>query len=237
MAVELEHRVAQRTDQLRRLAADLEAAESRERRQIAIDLHDDLGQTLAAARIRLAELCDDPRIEVSTRANEIGVLIDGATASMRSLAAQLAPAVLHELGLSQALDWLGEEIERIFGLKVAIVDDGRPKPLTQEARSMLYRATRELLINVAKHARTDSALVESEGDGSRVIVRVSDNGVGYDSAQSAPDSRGLGLISVRERLSLIGGNVEIRSVPGSGTVTQLSAPLSSESSASAGGQA
>ena len=227
MAEELEKRVAQRTEQLRELAADLEAVEDRERRQIARDLHDDLGQTLAAARIRLTSLCNDDQAEVRATANEVGQLIDRANASIRSLAAQLAPDVLHELGLSAALDWLGEEIGRTFGLNVTIVDDGRPKPLALDARSIIYRAVRELLINVAKHAQTDSAIVEAECVDGRIVVTVSDGGIGFDAASIAAGARrGLGLISVRERLPLIGGTVEFRGIPGEGTVTVLTAPLS-----------
>jgi light-regulated signal transduction histidine kinase (bacteriophytochrome) len=226
MAEELERRVAERTQQIQALAADLEAAEDRERRQIARDLHDDLGQTLAAARIKLTSLCSDDKAEVRKRADEVGALIDRANVSIRSLATQLAPAVLHELGLSAALDWLGEEIGRSFGIKVTIIDDGLPKPLAQEARSILYRAVRELLINVAKHARTQAATVESESDEQRILIRVSDRGVGYDpAASSGSPPRRLGLINVRERLSLIGGTAEIRSSPGEGTVAELSAPL------------
>lgn len=111
MTEELEKRVQSRTEQLRALAADLEAVEERERRQIARDLHDDFGQTLAAARIRLTSLCNDKRSDVRKTANEVGALLDRANSAIRSLAAQLAPDVLHELGLSAALDWLGEEIE------------------------------------------------------------------------------------------------------------------------------
>ena len=231
IAEELEKRVQQRTEQLRALAADLEAAEDRERRQIARDLHDDLGQTLAAARIRLTTLCGDERAEVRTTATAVGELIDRANNSIRSLAAQLAPDVLHELGLSAALDWLGEEIERTFGLKVTVLDDGQPKPLAQESRSIVYRAVRELLINVAKHAQTDAAVVEAECQGKTIVVSVSDGGVGYDMTAAAADGpRGLGLISVRERLALIGGSVECRSAPGAGTLALLTAPLASEAS-------
>jgi chemotaxis family two-component system sensor kinase Cph1 len=222
MAEELEKRVTQRTEQLRALAADLEAAEDRERRQIARDLHDDLGQTLAAARIRLATLCSDKRAEVRTTAVAVSEMIDRANNSIRSLAAQLAPDVLNELGLSAALDWLGEEIERTFNLKVAVFDDGQPKPLAQESRSILYRAVRELLINVAKHANTESAAVEAECRDDAILVTVSDTGVGYDAAAVR---RGLGLLSIRERLSLIGGSAEFRSSPGAGTTAVLTAPL------------
>jgi two-component system, chemotaxis family, sensor kinase Cph1 len=233
MAEELERRVVQRTEQLRALAADLEATEDRERRQIAHDLHDDLGQTLAAARIRLTNLCDDERGEIRAKANEVGVLIDRASNAIRSLAAQLAPDVLHELGIAPALEWLGEEIERTFGLKVSVIDDGSPKPLAQEARSILYRAVRELLINVAKHAHTDSAIVESECHNERIVIRVSDAGVGYDAAVVfARPRRGLGLISLHERLSLIGGTAEARSTPGEGTFVVLSAPLAVDNGSS-----
>jgi signal transduction histidine kinase len=236
MAEELERRVAQRTEQLQALAADLEATEDRERRQIAHDLHDDLGQTLAAARIRLAKLCGDPSSGVRDTANEVGILIDRASGAIRSLAAQLAPDVLHELGLAPALDWLAEETERTFGLKVNIIDDGQAKPLAQEARAILYRAVRELLINVAKHAQTDSAIVESECREDRVVIRVSDSGVGYDAAVVFDGPRrGLGLISLHERLSFIGGTAEVRSTPGDGTVAVLTAPLNLRESPDIGG--
>ena len=226
MAEELEKRVAQRTDQLRALAVDLEAAEERERRQIAHDLHDDLGQTLAAARIRLSGLYDNDHAEVRTTAVAVGDLIDRANQSIRSLAAQLAPDVLHELGLAPALEWLGEEIERTFGLSVITFDDGQPKPLTHTSRSILYRAVRELLINVAKHAGTDCASIEIERRDTEIIIRISDGGVGFDGeAPRAGARRGLGLISTRERLALIGGSLDLRSATGTGTIAVLTAAL------------
>ena len=229
MAEQLELRVAERTEQLRALASDLEAAENRERRQIARDLHDDLGQVLAAARVRLAGLCSDPRDDVRVSGNAVAALIDRANVSTRSLAAQLAPAVLYELGLSPALEGLCEEIGRTFGLQVTVHDDRDPKPLSPEARSILYRATRELVINVAKHARTDSATIEIARADGRIVVRVSDAGVGYDAAAvAAMPRRGSGLVSVRERLSFIGGTADVQSVPGDGTVAVLTAPLSEE---------
>jgi two-component system, chemotaxis family, sensor kinase Cph1 len=226
VAEELERRVAQRTDQLRALVADLEATEDRQRRQIARDLHDDLGQTLAAARIRLTALCDDQRDDVSLQAQEVGALIDRASGAIHSLASHLAPDVLHELGLIPALEWLGEDIEHTFGLRVNMIDDGHPKPLAQETRSILYRAVRELLINVSRHAQTDSATVDSQCQDGRIIIRVSDSGVGFDTARVFGESRsGLGLISLRERLTLIGGSAEVHSVPGEGSHCVLTAPL------------
>ncbi len=231
MAAELERRVAERTVQLRALASDLEAAEERERRQIARDLHDDLGQTLAAARIRLSALCGSEHEEVRGRANDVGALIDRASSAIRSLASQLAPDVLHELGLVAALDWLGEEIARTFGLQVSFLDDGEPKPLGHEVRSIVYRAVRELLINVAKHAGTGHATLDCSRAMEHVVVRVADEGVGFDAgALETVQPRRLGLINLRERLTLIGGTAEIRSTPGGGTTAVLSAPLSPDNS-------
>jgi signal transduction histidine kinase len=134
--------------------------------------------------------------------------------------------VLQELGLSPALEWLGEEIERTFGIVVSVADDGLPKPLAPTVRSILYRAVRELLINVAKHAQTDSASVTVECEAGRVYLKISDFGIGFD-ITAAPDSgrRPLGLISVRERLSYVGGIFDLSTTPGEGTTVTLSAPL------------
>ena len=166
---------------------------------------------------------------MQSKAREVGGLIDAASSSIRSLAAQLAPAVLNELGISAALEWLGEEIERTFPLSVTVVDDGKPKPLTQDARSIVYRAVRELLINVAKHAGTDAATVEAERRGGDMLIRVVDSGRGYDpgTVTTRPQT-GLGLISIKERLSLIGGTVETRSVLGVGTRSVLTVPLAGD---------
>lgn len=234
LAEQLEWHVQQRTDQLRRLGADLEAVEERERRKIAQDLHDDLGQILAAARIWLASLCASPHQDVSKPAREVDALIERANRSTRSLAAQLAPAMLYELGLCPALEWLSQDIARTFDLKVSYLDDGQPKPLSQNASSILYRAARELLINAAKHARSESAMIQTLREGERIIVKVTDAGVGFDPAQlTASTQRGMGLVSVRERLSFIGGTAEIRSIPGDGTEAVLSALLDGQTSPTA----
>ncbi|MBS0374643.1 MAG: GAF domain-containing protein [Proteobacteria bacterium] len=225
-AEELERRVAARTLQLRELAADLEAAEERERRQIATDLHDDLGQTLAAAQIRLAALRAHPDREVAGAAQALTGLVDRAALATRSLAAQLAPMVLHELGLAAALEVLGEEIGQSFGLRVRVSDDGVAKPLSAAARSILYRATRELLINAAKHARTHEAVVSTRVSDGRLEVRVEDAGAGYDPAAAAPGRRhARGLATLRERLTLVGGAMQVETAPGRGTRVLLTAPL------------
>lgn len=231
-AARMEHAlVVQRADEMRRLGLQLNTAEDRERRRIAHDLHDGLAQTLAAARIRLAALCEDQSDAVRTAARTVDGLLASANVSTRSLASQLAPPVLDQLGLGAALEWLAEEIERTYCLTVQVLDDGEPKPLSQQTRSILYRATRELLINVAKHARCDAAVVQTRRDGERIIVSVSDDGIGFDAKQVALMPRhGMGLATASERLLLIGGTAELLSKPGEGTLGVLSAPLGADES-------
>ncbi|HEY9108899.1 MAG TPA: ATP-binding protein, partial [Roseateles sp.] len=108
---------------------------------------------------------------------------------------------------------------------VAIEDDGRPKPLSQQARSIAYRAVRELLINVAKHAKVAKATVRMEGRDGRLVVRVSDGGVGFVVGDRDGPRRGIGLVSVAERLSFVGGTFSVRSIPGDGTEAMLDLPF------------
>ncbi|HEX7687079.1 MAG TPA: ATP-binding protein [Burkholderiaceae bacterium] len=221
---ELERRVAARTGQIYRLAIELESAEQRARQQIARDLYDDLGQTLIAARMFLEPLAADERADVREHVNELMLLLDQANRGVRSLGAQLAPAILDELGLGAALGWLARQIARQFGLEVAIEGDTDELPLSPEARTVSYRAVRELLINVAKHARTGRATVHIERQAREMVVEVTDAGVGFDPALMR-GSGGFGLSSIRERLACLGGSFDIHRKPGDGMVATIRVPL------------
>jgi signal transduction histidine kinase len=127
LAAQLERHVDERTAELRQLAAEMEAAESRERSEIARELHDDLGQMLAAVNIRLALLGRHPE-DVRQTADELSALVDRAQRCARSLAARLSPAVLNQLGLVPALEWLADEFRASHGLQVVVDDDGVRSP-------------------------------------------------------------------------------------------------------------
>lgn len=232
----LEQRVEQRTAQLRELAFELTKAEEHERQAIARDLHDGLGQTLAIAKIKLDGLGPDTApADLLKALASAEKLIDQSNRSVRSLAAQLSPGVLYDLGLVPALDWLVEQEFREHGLRCEIVADDHPKPLDQAVRAILFRAARELLMNVVKHAEVKvsevrveisvTVLPSAESPGLlRIVVR--DNGRGFDpKAVKRTTGSGFGLISVRERLNYIGGSVHIDSEPGRGTAVTLTAPL------------
>lgn len=229
MAETLEERVEARTAQLRALAAELSLAEERERRVLAQDLHDDLGQVLAIAKIKLSSMDDhERRGALKAALKEVEALVDHANRSVRSLMMQLSPPLLQTLGLPAALEWLAEEMERIYGISVRLDDDGQPKPLPEAARSSVFRAVRELLINVAKHSGARQAEVNCLRSKDRITVAVTDHGSGFDyraeMARPLAEAR-FGLLSVRERIEYLGGEMNVDSTPDDGATITLTLPV------------
>lgn len=231
----LEQRVAERTAtancraaQLQALALELTHTEQRERRRLAKMLHDDLQQTLYAARLNLGTLRGIVEDGVREKIEQVDRLLDESIARSRSLTMELSPPVLYEAGLPAALEWLGRYMEERYGLTVEVCADSLPDAIPEELRLLLFHATRELLFNVIKHAAADCARVAvfspSEGE---VQVLVSDDGVGFD-PNDANDEKtltgGFGLFSIRERLELLGGGVEIDTAPGRGTRVGMTVP-------------
>ncbi len=215
--------------QLRSMTTKLIRTEENERRRIATFLHDQIGQSLAIARMKLDAL---QKMRVSERTNdkfaEIEKALKQSIADLRSLTFELSPPILYELGLEPALEWLAEKVSEEHGLAIEFEDDGSPKPLDDNLRAHLFRAARELLFNIVKHARTNSGRVRIWSSGNDVYVSVMDDGCGFDTASvssSGLDSTGFGLFSIRERIEHIGGCALIESKPGRGTSVTLIAPL------------
>lgn len=220
----------QHARRLKELSRQLAMTEERERRAISADLHDEIGQLLAVAKIKLAGVAGiEDAAHWHAACAEIESLLDRMNLGVRRLALQLSPPVLHRLGLAAALEWLAEELDKDFELSVAVKDDGNAKPFGLELGTILFRVIRELLINVAKHARVKSAEVILHSDGSRLIVVVRDEGVGFDPDIVAhPDEPGhFGLFNASERIASFGGTLQIDSGRGSGTVVTITLPLGS----------
>ncbi|MDO8788730.1 MAG: PAS domain S-box protein [Sulfuritalea sp.] len=229
----LEEMVVERTAQLRALAMELAKVEERERRAIAQDLHDDLGQILAVVQIKLTSLNvpdrNERRGDLQQRIKEVGTLVAQANRAVRSFSTQLSPPVLSQFGLVSALEWLAEEMQRSNNLLVHIYDESRSVQLDETIASSLFRTVRELLINVSKHAGVDAAEVSVLADGDKLLITVADAGTGFDAKQGLMPSAdgGYGLFSIRERLGSIGGTMQIDSQPGDGTVVVVTLPLDS----------
>ncbi|MBM3976286.1 MAG: PAS domain S-box protein [Planctomycetes bacterium] len=216
---ELEARARLRENSLQ---AELLLAEERERRRLAIDLHDGLNQQLTLAQMKLVALAEAVDARHEPAARKVLQLIADADRAARNLTFQLSPPVLHDLGFSAAVQWLAEEIQQSFGLQVEFEDRLIDAELDRNISLLLFRAVRELLTNVAKHAKASRANVSLRQHGAQVEVVVRDNGVAFN--PSAVSGRGLGLSSIRERLELLGGRMQIDSSSGQGTAVTLLAP-------------
>ena len=216
-------------ESLRSLASELALAEERERRRIAVGIHDHVSQTLALCKMRLGSLhrsslglsWDQPLAEVEG-------LVDQVISHTRNLTFELSPPILYELGLNPALEWMCEVTTAQYGLPCYFSGTDDPLQLAEDLRVVLFQGVRELLANAAKHAQATGVTVEIKREGHQVHITVEDDGVGFDAGslgRAVGDSQSFGLFNVRERLQYLGGQVEIESTPGQGTRVTLTAPL------------
>ena len=211
-------------ERLRSLASGLTLTEERERRRIAIQLHENIGQILAFARIKLGALIAEAATSaLAADLSEIRDQIDQTIQFTRSLTFELSPPILYELGFGDAVQWLASQFQENCGTKIELQQEPHPAPLNDEVRTILFLVVRELLANVAKHAQAHHAKVVIEKDGDQLKIQVEDDGVGFNVAKSG--AVGFGLFSIRERLDHIGGQMKVKSKPGYGTLVILTIPL------------
>ncbi len=210
---------------LRGLSERLVEAREDERRRIARELHDDLGQRLTALKMELASL----RQGLAGRAAEgrIGAmleLLDETVASVRRIAADLRPLMLDDLGLNAAIEWLARDAARRMGVEVSVqLGEGDP-PLDERASIALYRMVQEALTNVARHAHATEAHIEIRQVGDTLRLSVRDNGIGFP--ESATQKEGsFGLMGIRERAFMLGGQMEVDNPPGGGGRLTIRLPL------------
>ena len=208
---------------LRRAAAQIALAEERERRALAADLHDDVGQLMSLASFKLHELqahASEPR--AATLLAEVEELTRRAQKSVSSLTFELSPPLLYDVGFIATAEWLAENLRDRYGLRTTIEKRGDEPELDEATRVTLYRALRELLINVAKHAGTNEAQVVIDAGPAGVAITVQDHGFGFD-PQAPAD--GFGLRSIRERIESLGGRIVLDSTRGEGVRVVLTVPL------------
>lgn len=214
---------------LRAAASEMSLTEQRERRKLASDLHDDAGQLLSLALLKLRVLGASASGSYVGAIREIEEILAQTSKRISSLSFELSPPLLHDLGLLAAAQWLAEDLESRYGLVVTICEVEELQ--LGEAESItLYRAMRELLINVIKHAGVGTARVWIWRDGGMGRVTVEDSGVGFGPKTAG---HGFGLLALRERLGELGGSLEIGAAPGGGTSAVASVPLSSAAARSA----
>jgi signal transduction histidine kinase len=214
--------------QLRQLASELSLAEARERRRIAEDLHDHIGQALAFIKINVAQLRGNAIFcGFESTIDEMIVLLDQTIRYTRNLTVEISPPALYELGFAAAIDGLAERFKRTSGLAVTLECPSDVAVLPDPVAVLLYKSIQELLTNVTKHARARRATVCIERQGDRLRVEVCDDGHGFDplTLDSVALNDHFGLFSIRERLGYLGGTMEVHSTVGGGTTVVLLTPI------------
>lgn len=236
---ELETRVSERTsalalanEKMKKVSFELVWAEERERERIAGGLHDQVGQSLLLAKMKLDALAD--RISskpLRSSLEEASSLVETSIHDIRSLTFRMRPPILDTAGIDTALEWLCSSITNDYKLRVDFVNDCQPKPLSTEVRYSLYQAVRELLLNVVKHAKTETAQLSLKTDNHALVVHIADHGTGFSHPDAGPrgvSSGGYGLFNVQQRIEQMGGRFALESAPGKGTSVTLRVPFNEQ---------
>jgi len=205
------------------------AVEERQRRQIAVDLHDRIGQSLSISRMAMDSILELEDLEdIRQQIAQVSEILQQTLQDTRTLTFELCPPVLHELGIGPALEWLAEVMEERYGLHVRVSCESLTPYTGKPILTLAFRCIRELLMNVVKHAGIDRAMVKVWQVNSHLHLQVKDKGAGFSAANLELEDEqvgGFGLFSVQERVKNIGGSIKIESAVGRGTSVSLIIPL------------
>jgi signal transduction histidine kinase len=214
-------------DRLRMLSGRIMDSQEQERAAIARELHDELGQLLTALRMDAGWLRDRLGREggiATDRAGAMCDLIDRTLDEVRAIAIRLRPGVLDDLGLIEALEWYTEEFDQRSGFACMFRHDSLP-PIRDILATAAYRIAQEALTNVARHAAATHAEVELRIENAELVLKVVDDGKGFESKRMFSENDCLGIAGMRERANLVGGILDIQSHPGNGTVVCFRVPI------------
>jgi len=214
-------------EELRRLSASLTQAREDERRHLARELHDELGQCLSAIKMELASLSrvvvGDAGLE--QRLAKLLETVDDTIVSARRIAADLRPSMLDDLGLNATLEWLVKDWSLRSGLVIGLEADAVDEILNDAAATAIYRIVQEALTNVGRHAHATRAEITLRCEGTELCLGIEDDGDGL--APGAADKQGShGLLGVRERARVLGGTVQLANVAEGGFRLEVRLPLS-----------
>lgn len=230
--------LAEKHQQLRRLAVELSAAEQRERKRIAVTLHDHFQQILVAAKFGIGQLRNQAgHTSMALVVEQVDHLLDEGIQASRTLTVELNPPVLYDRGLAAALEWQERQFREQHGLTTTLQLERGTQPLIPDVQAFLFQAVRELLFNIVKHARTKQAEVTMRRTSGYVELTVADHGVGSTLEQiraRTQSNGGFGLFSVQQRIELLGGWSRVETAPNRGFRVTLAVPVDGSASTSDG---
>lgn len=222
-----EEQLQQSQDRLRNLTARLESVQEEERTRIAREVHDELGQALTAVKLELSRLRDQlPQAPLSLvdTLQSIYALVDTTIQSVRRIATELRPVVLDQLGLVPAIEWQAREFQSRTAIQCTLDIYLRSVSLSQAGSTAMFRIFQEILTNVARHARASAVNINLQEQAGALVLEVRDNGRGVTDAELS-NPKSLGLVGMRERALLLGGETTIKGTPGKGTTVKVRIPL------------
>jgi PAS domain S-box-containing protein len=226
-AKQVEDQLRASQEQLRELSRFLESVREDERTRVAREMHDELGQTLTALRIDLSWLAKRlpaDQLSLHEKAESMYRTIDGVIQAVKRIAAELRPGVLDDLGLADAIEWQTQELGRRTDIKFTFSVRPEYIVLDPDRSTAIFRICQEALTNVVRHAEATRVSVNLRKGPRCVLLTIKDNGKGIEESRIT-DPGAFGLLGMRERARLWGGDVEITGIPGKGTLVKVSIPL------------
>ena len=223
--------VVEARKQLENLSARLVEAQETERRSLARELHDEIGQALSAVLVELRNLSSglmtQSEEQLSRHVETIRGLVENTVRTVRNMSLLLRPSMLDDLGLIPALRWQAREVSRQTGMDVTVSMDLLSDDLPDEYKTCIYRVVQEALHNCSRHSNATAVRIQVVQEAHQLKLSIRDNGKGFD----VKNSKGLGLLGIEERLAHLGGRCEIHSAPGSDTVIAIELPFEATASA------
>ncbi|MDM7941364.1 MAG: PAS domain S-box protein [Hydrogenophaga sp.] len=211
---------------LRELSANLVAAREEERRRIARELHDELGQRLTALKLEMISCQrDHPGMGVGERAQIMLDMLDETVASARRISMDLRPLMLDDLGLAEAIDWLVKEFKRRTGIEVHTRLGDCVRLLSPELSTTLYRIVQEALTNITRHAHATRVQLDLSCTADVLQLAIQDNGVGFPLGKRTRNPGSFGLLGIRERVLMLGGRLSVANASGGGARLLVHVPL------------
>jgi signal transduction histidine kinase len=241
MAIEVQHaredlenkviETGQMNEQLRNLSSYLQNIREEERMHIAREMHDELGQLLTGFKMDVSwlnkRLIENKDPGVRDRLLEMTKIVDESVKFVRKLAAELRPSVLDDLGLVPALEWQSKEFTKRYSIEVELIPTSKELNISELVATGLFRIFQESLTNVARHSAATKVTATLDIIDGYICLSISDNGKGFDTITRG-ERKTLGLLGMKERALMIGGNLNIQSEPGKGTTVIITVPLTTD---------
>lgn len=218
-------------EELRLLLGSMQTSREEERKHIAREIHDELGQVMTALKINVSLIrkditekgCDDKKY-IDSEFESVIELINSTILSVKRIATELRPEVLEHLGIIEAVKWQAEEFNKKTGIDCKVTDLQSHLEINAVLATTVYRIVQEALTNVTRHAKATLVDVMAGLDGKYFVIEIKDNGIGF-SGENKKGRTGLGLIGMRERVYLSNGEIKITGNPGTGTTVSVKIPM------------